>query len=311
MEDTTKLILERFDTLASSDMTEFRQFFRSLRKQFPAEAAEACLHYVATHGVDPAAQSMAFWFGGDAGYIEVLLNEESLPLETAFQAVSIIKDIDAQFLKRFEKATEGLASTRAILRALSLIPAMGDYSVLISWLASLFQHPDLRVHSRAAKLINELRPSKAALERQIGSHDPRVRADAIEVLEQAFDIQAARMLFRAASHDKHHRVVANALVGLYKSGETTALDEIIGLSVHPDHLFRAAMAWAMGFVRDARAIPALRGLINDRSPVVRKRALNSLLMLEAPPPMTTRGAHAADLSRAVERSARDEQKMTA
>jgi HEAT repeat protein len=113
------------------------------------------------------------------------------------------------------------------------------------------------------------------------SEDARVRASAVEALVgRATNAEDARSVFRAALQDKNHRVVGNALVGLYSMGDKSALDEMIVLSKHKDHLFRAAMAWAMGFVKDIRAIPTLREMNSDPSLVVRKRALNSLLMLE-------------------------------
>ncbi len=281
MEETTKLILERFSALANSDIGEFRQFFRRLRKQFPEQAAEACLLYMATHGVDPAAHSMAFWFGGDNSYVRVMLEDSSLSVPEASKAIEVVKDIDPQFLLKFTKAAAELRHADAIMRALSLIPAIGDYSILIPWLRKLGQHPDERVRSRAAKLLCELRPNKGLIERQMASDDARVRANAVEAMSRIANIEDAKQMFRSAVKDKHHRVVGNALVGLYKLGDKEVLNKMIELCAHEDHLFRAAMAWAMGFVKDTLAIPALRELTNDNSAVVRKRALHSLLILEA------------------------------
>jgi HEAT repeat protein len=281
MQETTKLILERFDALATSDMAEFRQFFRRLRKQFPEQAAEACLLYMASHGVDTAAHSMAFWFGGDSPYIQILLDEESLSIDTAHKAIAVVRDIDPQFLLKFTKVVSALDLSPRILRALSLMPAIGDYSILIPWLRKLTEHPDQRVRSRSSKLLCELRPNKGLIERQMHSDDSRVRANAIEAMTHARNLDDARTLFRDALKDKNHRVVGNALVGLYKLGDESALNHMIELCANKDHLFRAAMAWAMGFVKDVRAIPALRELTTDNSLVVRKRALNSLLILEA------------------------------
>lgn len=282
MEETTKLLLERFDALANSDVAEFRQFFRRLRKLFPAQAAEASLLYISSRGVDSAASSMAFWFGGDSSYIAVLLDEKSLSNEAACKAVSVVKDIDPHFMTKFLEAASRLDVSTSILRALALVPAMGDYSALIPWLHELAQHPDVRVRSRAAKLHCELRPNKRLIERGMSSEDARVRASAVEALtSHAAELDDAKALFHAALQDKHHRVVGNALVGLYTMGETEVLYEMIKLCSHKDYLFRAAAAWAMGFVKDVRAIPALRELTGDPSLVVRKRALNSLLILEA------------------------------
>jgi hypothetical protein len=58
--------------------------------------------------------------------------------------------------------------------------------------------------------------------------------------------QDARSLFRTALADPYHRVVANALVGLYLLGETDVLNEMIELCSHKDHLFRAVMSYGDG-----------------------------------------------------------------
>jgi HEAT repeat protein len=262
--------------LATSDVAEFRQFFRRLRKLFPALAAEASLLYLSSRGVDSAASSMAFWFGGDSSYIAVLPDEKSFSAEAAAKAVSVVKDIDPHFMLKFSEATTRLDVSSTILRALALVPAIGDYSALIPWLHEPAQHSDIRVRSRAAKLHCELRPNKRLIEHRMQSDDARVRAGAIEALaEYAGDLKDARSMFHAALEDKHHRVVGNALVGLYSMGETEVMYDMVALSNHEDYLFLAATAWAMGFVKDLRAIPALPQLTSDSSLVVRKRALHN------------------------------------
>jgi HEAT repeat protein len=277
-------IHQKLDSLAAPDLTEFRQFFKRLHKLFPQQAAEACLLYISAHGHDAAARSMAYWLVGNATYISVLLDVESLPQEAAAKAVAVVKDLDPEFFLRFAKATANLASPPVILRALSLLPSLGDYSILIPWLRTLGQNGDVRVRSRATKLLCELRPNKGLIERQMQSTDARVRAGALEAGWQAKNDET-RAILRAALTDPHHRVVGNALVGLYRMGETDVLNDMIELCAHKDHLFRAAMAWAMGFVKDPRAIPTLQELAQDPSHMVRKRALASLLAIESLKPV--------------------------
>ena len=277
-------IIERFDALAASDPNEFRPFFRRLYNTFPEQAAEACLWYIASRGMDRPAQTMACWLGLDATYIRVLLDPDSLPLETALKATAVVRNMDLQFFAKFAKAAGELTSPAVILRALGLLQALGDYSALMSWLRSLSQNPDVRVRSRAAKLLCDLRPTKGLIDRQLQSSDARVRAGAVEGLEKAknyLPLEEIHAMLVGASRDQNHRVVANALVGLYRIGDTSAIHSIIELCGHKMHLFRAAMAWAAGVLQDPRAIPAMRDLTRDVSLVVRKRALSSLLILES------------------------------
>jgi hypothetical protein len=200
----------------------------------------------------------------------------------ASKAITAVKDTDPQFALKFAKAAACLDAPAAILRALKLAPALGDYSILIPWIRLLGENPDARIRSHSAKLLCQLRPNKRLIERQMRSGEARVRADAIETLWRS-DIDNKLAMLWAAVADPHHRVVANALISLYRLGESGALDKMVELCGHKNHLFRAAVAWSMSSVNDARAIAALQELTRDASSMVRKRALNSLLAHERPP----------------------------
>jgi HEAT repeat protein len=107
----------------------------------------------------------------------------------------------------------------------------------------------------------------------------------MEALWQPTAVEVAQDVlpfFRIALADPNHRVVANALVGLYRLGETEALQKMIVHCSDGQHLFRAAMAWAMGVIDDTRAVPTLKNLSVDRSFTVRQRASSSLLSLGFP-----------------------------
>ena len=265
----------------STDTNEFRHFLRRLRKVFPEQAAEACLAYMATRGLDAAAQSMAYWLSVDHVYMAVLLDPDGLPPEVASKAIAVVKNVDLQFLSKFAKASAGTKIAACDLACLE--PGACDRR---------FQHP----HSVACAVCAPIRTSvsvlappncsancartKGLIERQMQSDDPRVRSGAIEALWNS-KTEDAKLIFRAALSDTHHRVVGNALVGLYLLGDTHVLNDMVELSGHKDHLFRGAMAWAMGYVRDTRAIPALQELVRDRSAMVRKRAAAGLVILEA------------------------------
>jgi HEAT repeat protein len=166
------------------------------------------------------------------------------------------------------------------------VPALFDYSILIPWLRNLSAHSDKRVRSRAAKLLCQLRPSNGQIKRNLESRDDRVRASAIEGLwnpRMTRKDQEVRSFLQNAVNDTNHRVVANALVGLYLMGDRDALKKMIDLCHTKNHLFRAAMAWAMGIVEDLRAVPALQCLILDSSFTVRNRATQSLLAMGRAP----------------------------
>jgi hypothetical protein len=272
---------------APGRLNEFRGRFQNLYEKSPIRAVKYFLYYAATVGFDPISEAMAFWATSGTLYISILLDTETantqrLALKNATQSLSVLGQFDRQFYFKFAYSVGALTNAEQILRALHLAPALGDYSILIPWLRSLEKNSDSRVRARAAKLLCLLRPNHGNIQRHLQSTDGRVRASALEALWDAKNVLRdcdAFRFFRSALTDSHHRVVANALVGLYRLGELEAIQKMISLSSNKQPLFRAAMAWAMGAVEDSRAIPTLEALKADRCYAVRQRALHSLTML--------------------------------
>ena len=202
---------------------------------------------------------MAYWLVGDATYISVLLDIESLPAAVAAQAAAVVKDLDPQFFLRFSKATaRPNLSGVSFCAASAYCRSLGDYSILIFWLRALGQNGDVRVRSRAAKLLCELRPNKGLIERQMLSGDARVRAGAIEAVWHAKNDES-RAIFQAALSDCHHRVVSNVLVGLYRMGQTETLNDMIDLCAHKDHLFPGCHGLGHGFREGSARYPHAPG----------------------------------------------------
>lgn len=266
--------------LAETDTEKFSAFFRKARKLYPVDVAQACLCYLAQKGLDTAGQKMAFWLMAEVKYWKVLFEPSALPLETASKAAMALAKADPHFLNKFLKETESLTLTPQLLRALSLAPATSG-SALMPWLKKMLQQADDRVRSRAVKLLCEIRPNKSQIERQMLDENARVRANAIEGLWNLKTSEATE-IFRAALDDGNHRVVGNALVGLHLQGAPDAFAKIAENCQSSQAAVRRAMAWCLGFIRDERGIALLQTLSRDAAPVVRSRALRSLLALQPP-----------------------------
>ena len=277
---------------APGSLNEFRGRFQNLYENSPLRAVKYFLYYAATVGFDPMSEAMAFWATNGTLYISILLdtetaNREKLALESAAHSLSVLGQFDRQFYFKFAYSVAALTNAGQILRALQLAPALGDYSILIPWLRGLEKNSDSRVRARAAKLLCQLRPNSGNIQRHLLSTDGRVRASALEALWDSKNVLTdtdAFRFFRSALTDSHHRVVANALVGLYRLGDLEAIQKMISLSSNKQHLLRAAMAWAMGVVEDSRAIPTLEVLKADRCYAVRQRAHHSLAALSPQQP---------------------------
>lgn len=272
---------EKFQNLAESDLVGFTTFFRSLREEFPDEAVRCCLRYLATHELDQASRQMTTWLTW-IRYIPFLLDEEILSVSEAASVAEILRQSDPQFFVNLCRLTDDPQSDwRQVSRALTLAGSLGDPNVLIPWIRGLTRHPNERIRSKAVKGMCEIRANKALIERQLQSEDARVRANAIEAVWHS-DSEDTEALFRCALSDPHHRVVANALVGLYYKKDPTALEKMIELTKHPSPDFRAAMAWALGHIGDAKARSALEQLTTDPVLRIRVRATRTLAALAMP-----------------------------
>ena len=110
--------------------------------------------------------------------------------------------------------------------------------------------------------------------------DPRIRANAVEGL-WGIDDAESRSLLRIVAKDENNRVVGNALLGLYRSGDCEAITALVKMADGVPPNFRATAAWAMGESGDPRFRDALRVLAGADDAGVRKRAAASLQALEA------------------------------
>ena len=86
----------------------------------------------------------------------------------------------------------------------------------------------------------------------------------------------AKYLLDKAAKDPHHRVVVNALLACYLAKIPPAMDRIIMGAQNPSPLFRASVAWAMGYAGDAAFLPHLEALARDEHDNVRNAASAAL-----------------------------------
>ena len=265
--------------LADPDAEYFHRTFRQWRDLFPDLVAEACLYYLAEKGLTPSGHEMAAWLSLDNKHLKLLFDQTTLPLAVAAKAIEVLSHAEPAMSAKFLEAVERLSAPEDIMQALSLLTALADYTALLPWLGKLSHSSDGRVRSRAAKLLYAMQPDSGEIQKQMQDGSPRVRANVIEGLWKSSSPETSDF-FQAALSDENHRVVGNALVGLYLRGDVSALDKIVELCESPDASFRAAMAWSLGSIKDERGIPPLQRLSADQSMTVRKHAIASLVVLQ-------------------------------
>ena len=142
-------------------------------------------------------------------------------------------------------------------------------------LLRLIEINDPQIRSKSVLMIGRASKNVSWVRAKLGDDDPRIRASAVESLWGCEGLEV-RDLLRSAAHDPHHRVVANALCGLYGMGETAAIPELMKMASSQHAMFRTAAAWAMGETGDRRFADMLGKLMCDSNPGARKRAFVSL-----------------------------------
>jgi hypothetical protein len=179
-------------------------------------------------------------------YLARLMQERrEIGRRTARLAARIIPGFDRQLARSVlecQKAVEG--SPAAAL--LEVLEALDDQD----------SADEQGVRSKAASWVAKAARAQSWLKVIRGEPDPRLRADAVESLWEQGGALAA-VCYEEAMRDPHHRVFANALLGLYRLGDPGCLVHLARALEHPDRAFRAAAVWAMGESRDGRFVPLL------------------------------------------------------
>lgn len=262
--------------LAKGDPAKFTSFFTRVRQAYPEEVTQIALRHIALEAENAAGREMASWLALQSAYVTLLFDPGFLPLEEARRAIGIMRIADERFLRKLSHVMGETTSADSLVRALTLIEDIEDYSAFYPRLCTLTWHPDNYIRSKAVLALCRMRPNRSLIDRQLESPDARVRANAVEALWHAPAGSAVRV-FQEALGDDHHRVVVNALVGLYHHKDESYYEKMVALASHPEPRFRAALAWALGQIQEEKLLSLLERLATDSSSEVRSRAASSLL----------------------------------
>ena len=163
------------------------------------------------------------------------------------------------------------SDARRTFRILQLVTNDQQAMPLVPWLRELVDDDNSRLASKAALILSRLTKNPMVVHRFLLSSDARVRANAVEGLWGG-NFESTRELLYAAARDSHHRVVANALVELYRCKDSLGKQKLEELAGHADAHFRAAIAWAIGEIGSSELLPVLQSLERDSNLAVRLRA---------------------------------------
>lgn len=264
--------------LAKGDPAKFTSFFTRVRQAYPDEVTQVVLRHIAFEADNAAVREMAAWLAVGSAYVTLLFDPEFLPLAEARRAIDVMRASDERFLGKLSRVMGETTSAGHLVRALTLIEDSQDYSAFYPRLCTLTWHPDNYIRSKAVLALCRVRPNRSLIDRQLASPDARVRANAVEALWHAPAGSSVRV-FQEALGDDNHRVVVNALVGLYHHGDESYYEKMVALAGHPEPRFRAALAWALGDIREEKLLSLLQKFASDPSSEVSTRAAASLLAL--------------------------------
>ena len=191
-------------------------------------------------------------------------------------AVRVDPMADAMLARRLADSAVGTGKAIADARRLmEILAEIADAARVLPHLMRLLRHPNPYLRSKVVKMIGRGSRSVKWVKGKLNESDPRVRANAVEAL-WGVDSPEARSLLHFASNDANNRVLGNALLGLYYLGDCSVLEEVVKMSAHESKLFRATAAWVMGETGDVRFSDAVRRMLLEPDPVIRKQALAAL-----------------------------------
>ena len=166
-----------------------------------------------------------------------------------------------------------------VQRVLVLLNSIPENARVLPIVIKLLRHPSPNVRSKAALVIGRVSKTPHVMEEFLSQPDPRVRANAIEAL-WGMDSAKARAVLRDAADDPNNRVAGNALLGLYRVGETFAISRILQMAAHPSTEFRTTAAWVMTQTGSPRFLPALAQMVRETDPRARAWVFRGLTTLK-------------------------------
>ena len=232
-----------------------------LRKQLEADGAvfaEAAVEILADAAVDSVAeQCLLSVFVAQGNLMSVLYDVHKRKPGRAERLAREAQRVDSGFAIEIVRRITSAASPQANLEGedlvflLQMANATNSLASVAASLRWLCESSAPRVRATAAVFGAGQPNGKLIVDRLAGDSDARVRANVVEALWSA-PPAVARPYFLAGQLDHHHRVRANALVGLYKNGEIGSLQNTARMAASPAPLSRAAARWAISQMDDPR-----------------------------------------------------------
>jgi hypothetical protein len=274
VEDHLTTLLSGFDDNPFIARRALRDMFELDRLSFQTSAID----YLKNSPPNRAQQFLLSMLVSEHLLLEAICDPAKTSVDDAIAIVrnasQTYRSLDSELAALITREASHLSVQRAarVLEILSeLVPNARTQPVI----ELLLQHPHSHVRSKAALVIGKWTQSPEWVLQVLQHPDARFRANAVESLWDAAG-DAYLALFQAAALDPNCRTVGNALYGLYRLGDRSAIAGIVEMAGRSDAAFRATAAWVMGQTGDPRFLPVLQRLWTTETGSVRQGALRAI-----------------------------------
>ncbi len=267
------------------DAARAEELIRRLLEESGPAFYDAAVHVLRTLDDSRGAQFFLSTLA-DANLLVPMLAEADLSnqqaLKVARTAMNCCQMLDVALARYLagQVSTGSESLPPELQRLMEILCQISNVSRILPSLQVMARQQNAHIQSKAVLMVGRFNRSVKWLQSRLADSDPRVRANAVEAL-WGIDTPEARELLEKATLDGNNRVVGNAMVGLYRLGDSSAIAKLFQMSEHPGKLFRATAAWAMGETADPRFARVLARLLTEPNAGVRSRAFAALGRIRA------------------------------
>jgi HEAT repeat protein len=181
---------------------------------------------------------------GQAGFEHFWQRFDRMDRNTRRQAGRAMLKILPDAIQRLSRRLTG-GPIEQCVKAMQIIQELGLAEQLRSVLVPMCAHSNPRVRSKAVMVLGEVpAASDVLLEKVINDNDPRVRANAIEVLESHLQESYVPLLTERA-RSSHNRERANAIKAMGKMKVATAVGQLMNMMRDQRSEHRISALWAL------------------------------------------------------------------
>jgi hypothetical protein len=205
------------------------------------------------------------------------------PLDDAVQRAAAAAQVSPGFEFELSKFLQAQCMAKSVdhptvFRGLEVLGGMLDETRLIPFLRPFLRSKDSQIASKSVLILGRQSRSLAWMTSIHAESDDRVRANLVESLWTRRESEVEQVL-QGALRDPHHRVVANAVYGLYLMDSDAWLAGLDRLLRSNDPIARRSGIWVIKSAGGTVAVARLKPLIRDLDPSVRSAAFAALVAL--------------------------------